>query len=154
MKNEPSTDDILTPTSLIGRVFASIADFVFVAIGLILLSVLVEELSPRRSMTNSNRELFDLVVSICFFVVPILYFSVLESSKLGATLGKLIIGIKVVDENTFQRISFFRALGRALVKIISLYFCGIGIIVFVLGMSGERKQSIHDGLFKTLVVDT
>ena len=153
MQNEPVIDDVFTPASLVGRLFASIADLVFVAIVLLLLSVLLDEIIPRRSMEKNSRELFDLIFSASFFILPVLYLAVMESSKLKATLGKLITGIKVVDENSFQRIGFFRALGRAVVKVISIYFCGIGIIIFVLVFSSEKKQSIHDGLFKTLVVD-
>ncbi len=153
MQNEPISDDVFTPTSLVGRLFASIADLVFVAIALLLLSILSDEIIPRRSMEKNSRELFDLVFSASFFILPVLYLAVMESSKYKATLGKLITGIKVVDENSFQRIGFFRALGRAVVKVISIYFCGIGIIIFVLVFSSKKKQSIHDGLFKTLVVD-
>ncbi len=153
MQNEPVIDDVFTPASLFGRLFASIADFVFVAIVLFLFSVLLDEIIPRRSMEKNSRDLFDLIFSASFLILPVLYLAVMESSKLKATLGKLITGIKVVDENSFQRISFFRALGRAVVKVISIYFCGIGIIIFVLVFSSEKKQSIHDGLFKTLVVD-
>ena len=152
MQNDP-TNDVITSPSLVGRLFASIVDFVFVGIVLLLISVLLDEIIPRRSMEKNNRELFDLVFSASFFVLPVLYLAVMESSKLKATLGKLITGIKVVDENSFQRIGFFRALGRAVVKVISIYFCGIGVIIFVLIFSSEKKQSIHDGLFKTLVVD-
>ncbi len=64
MHDESVNDDVLTPTSLIGRLFASIADLVFVVMALILFSMLSEEIMPRRSMENNSRALFDLVFSL------------------------------------------------------------------------------------------
>lgn len=153
MQNDPVNDDVFTPASIIGRAFASIVDVVFVAIALMVVSVLIDEVAPRRTMEKGSRELFDLIFSASFFVLPVLYLALMESSRLKATIGKLIIGVKVLDENSFQRIGFFRALGRAVVKVVSVYFCAIGVILFLLISSSEKKQAIHDGLFKTLVVD-
>jgi uncharacterized RDD family membrane protein YckC len=153
MQNESVNDDVFTPASIVGRVFASIVDVVFVAIALFVVSLLIGEVAPRRAMEKGSRELFDLIFWASFFVLPVLYLAVMESSKLKATIGKLIIGVKVLDENTFQRIGFFRALGRAVVKVVSVYFCAIGVLLFLLLSSSERKQAIHDRLFKTSVVD-
>jgi uncharacterized RDD family membrane protein YckC len=153
MQNESVNDDVFTPASIIGRIFASIVDVVFVAIALVVVSILSDEVAPRRAMTNSGRGLSDLISWASFFVLPVLYLAIMESSKLKATIGKLIIGVKVLDENTFQRIGFFRALGRAIVKVVSVYFCVIGVLLFFLLSFTEKKQAIHDGIFKTVVVD-
>ena len=77
-----------------------------------------------------------------------LYFSLMESSKYQATLGKMAIGIKVTDMNG-NRISFARATGRYFGKILSGMIIMIGYI-----MAGitEKKQALHDILAETLVI--
>ena len=153
MSDEFATDHVLTPTSLVGRLFAFFIDFIVVAVILLFSSFLIDEVIPRRTLSRSNQGLFDLLVYLAFGAAPIMYFSIMESSKLKATVGKLVTGIEVVDENSFQGIGFSRALGRAIVKLVSIYFCGIGLIIFIFAFSSQNKQAIHDGLFRTLVVD-
>jgi len=76
-----------------------------------------------------------------------LYFSLMESSKFQATIGKLALGIIVTDMDG-NRISFGRATGRYFGKIISGIILLIGYI-----MAGftEKKQALHDILAGTLV---
>lgn len=79
-----------------------------------------------------------------------LYFALMESSEKQATVGKMVLSIKVTDLNG-NRISFARASGRFFGKILSGLILGIGYI-----MAGftERKQALHDMLAETLVVRT
>lgn len=78
-----------------------------------------------------------------------LYFSIMESSKLQATLGKMALGIKVTDEKG-NRISFGRATGRTLGKLISYMIMYIG---FLMAGFTARKQALHDFMASTLVVE-
>lgn len=78
-----------------------------------------------------------------------LYFSLMESSKLQATLGKMALGIKVTDEKG-NRIGFGRATGRTLGKIISYMIMYIG---FLMAGFTARKQALHDFMASTLVVE-
>ena len=77
-----------------------------------------------------------------------LYFTVLESSKLQATLGKSILGVRVTDLN-YQKISFAQANIRYWSKLISILTLMIGIIMIMLN---EKKQSFHDMVAKTIVI--
>jgi uncharacterized RDD family membrane protein YckC len=77
-----------------------------------------------------------------------LYFALQESSKQQATLGKLALGIKVVDENA-RRIGFGRATGRFFGKIISSIIFGIGF--FLAGWTA-KKQALHDMMAGTFIV--
>ena len=81
-------------------------------------------------------------------VVYWLYFALMESSSLQATLGKMLMGIKVTDLNG-ARISFARATGRYFAKILSAIICFIG---YILAAFTERKQALHDMIASTLVV--
>ena len=81
-------------------------------------------------------------------IAHLLYFTFFESSKLQATPGKMLIGIIVTDLQG-QRISFLRALGRNLGKVLSHMLLNIG---FIMAGFTARKQALHDILAETLVV--
>ena len=76
------------------------------------------------------------------------YYSLMESSSWGATIGKRIVGIRVVDQSG-NRITFARASGRHFAKYISIFTLGIGYL-----MAGftKQKQSLHDQVAGCLVV--
>jgi uncharacterized RDD family membrane protein YckC len=82
------------------------------------------------------------------FVLWWLYFSIMESSPLQATLGKMVLSIRVTD-TAGQRISFLRATGRTLAKIIS---GAILLIGYIMAAFTERKQALHDIIAQCLVV--
>ena len=77
-----------------------------------------------------------------------LYFALSESSRTQATLGKMIVGLYVTDEDG-RRISFGRATGRHFGKYISGVILGIG---FLMAGFTARKQGLHDMLARTLVM--
>jgi uncharacterized RDD family membrane protein YckC len=76
------------------------------------------------------------------------YFVLFESSSKQATPGKMVLKIVVTDENG-RRISLARAFGRNLARIIdSLFLIGYIICGFT-----ARRQTVHDLLANTLVVN-
>lgn len=77
-----------------------------------------------------------------------LYYTLMESSSKGATLGKIVMGLAVTDLDGKQ-ISFGRANGRYWGKILSAMFLMIGYL-----MAGftAKKQALHDMLAGTLVI--
>jgi uncharacterized RDD family membrane protein YckC len=77
-----------------------------------------------------------------------LYFALMESSELQATVGKMALGLRVTDLMG-QRISFGRACGRFFGKIVSALTLAIGYM-----MAGwtQRKQALHDMMADTLVI--
>ncbi|MFE7060782.1 RDD family protein [Sutcliffiella sp. NPDC057660] len=84
-----------------------------------------------------------------YVVIPWLYYALSESSSKRATLGKMTLGIIVVDQHQ-QRISFGRATGRFFGRILSALLLFLGYI-----MAGftERKQALHDILCGTYVMN-
>jgi uncharacterized RDD family membrane protein YckC len=82
------------------------------------------------------------------FVVRWLYEAIMTSSAAQATLGKMAVGIVVVDESG-NRVSFARATGRHFGKYLSTLTLCIGYL-----MAGwtERKQALHDYMASTLVI--
>lgn len=88
--------------------------------------------------------------SLLSLVASWLYFALMESSKLQATVGKLAVGVIVTDLHG-NRISFLRATGRYFAKILSGLILMIGYIMVAFT---ERKQGLHDMLASTLVWKT
>jgi uncharacterized RDD family membrane protein YckC len=82
------------------------------------------------------------------FVAATLYFAFMEASKYQGTLGKIVMGIKVTDQNG-QRVSFSKALLRNLSKLISSLLLGIGYLMIIFD---DKKQGLHDKIADTFVV--
>ncbi|WNL46130.1 RDD family protein [Dyella sp. BiH032] len=82
-------------------------------------------------------------------VLTWLYFAFCESSSWQATLGKLALGIRVVDMEG-NRISFLRATGRHFAKLLSGLILMIG---YVMVAFTQRKQGLHDIIASTLVLN-
>jgi uncharacterized RDD family membrane protein YckC len=85
---------------------------------------------------------------IAYFLLIWLYFALMESSKLQATLGKMALGIKVTNMNG-GRISFANATGRYFSKIISGIILYIGYLMVAFT---QKKQGLHDIIANTLVI--
>jgi uncharacterized RDD family membrane protein YckC/type II secretory pathway pseudopilin PulG len=82
-------------------------------------------------------------------VVPWLYYALMESSPKQATLGKMALGIRVVDL-AGRRISFLRASARFFGQILSsMIFC----IGYMMAGFTRRKQALHDMIAGCLVVN-
>jgi uncharacterized RDD family membrane protein YckC len=78
-----------------------------------------------------------------------LYYAIMESSKCKATVGKLALGIVVVDEHN-RKLSFGRASARYWSKLISAIILMIG---FIMTAFTAKKQALHDLIAHTYVVD-
>lgn len=68
----------------------------------------------------------------------------------GASIGKIVMGIRVIEINTVQTPSVMSALNRAIFRVISELFLYLG---FLWGLLNPQKQTWHDKTAKTLVVD-
>lgn len=77
-----------------------------------------------------------------------LYEAALTSSSYQATIGKLVVGLKVTDANG-NRLSFLHATGRHFAKLLSQLTLFIGYLMVAFT---ERKQGLHDFIAGTLVV--
>jgi len=118
------------------RVVASIIDLVIIwVIGLLPLHL------------NFSLHPFDISFSIDF-LWWLVYSCCLEASPLQATLGKKILGIKVVDIHG-HKISFVRSLGRTISKIYSALLLGIG---FFMCLWTKNEQCLHDKVSDCFVV--
>lgn len=88
------------------------------------------------------------IAQVVFLAIQTLYFSFMESSKYQATIGKMVLGLKVTDING-NKLDFTKALVRNLSKIISGMILLIG---YLMAAFTEKKQALHDMIAGTLVV--
>jgi len=82
------------------------------------------------------------------FIIWLIYSAIMETTSLQGTIGKKLVGIKVVDQ-TGYRLGFGRAFARNVSKILSLIPFGLGFLW--VGFSKEKK-GWHDIIAKTYVI--
>ncbi len=82
------------------------------------------------------------------FLIGIAYYSYLEGER-GQTLGKQVLNIKVVDQNTGGNIGLGKGVGRYFARWISAIPCLLGF--FWMLWDGE-SQTWHDKIVTTRVV--
>jgi len=76
------------------------------------------------------------------------YFALMESSPLGATVGKLALGLYVTDSRG-DPITFARASARYWLKIVSTLILMFG---WLMAAFTPQKQALHDVIAGTLVL--
>ncbi len=99
---------------------------------------------------NDLEKLYELNIrgQLIFVATWWLYEATMTSSKFQATVGKLCLGLIVVDEQE-QRLTFGRATGRHFAKYISSFLLGIGYLMVAFT---KHKQGAHDFVAKTYVL--
>ncbi len=142
------------------RLFAKLIDAIllFVPFVIVLMVVAGQEIQERLDnndggITFSSGPLTTWV-SIASYVVGFVYYAVLNGK--GQTLGKKILGIKVVDATTGGPIGTGRGMLRHLLQLLSwLFICVGGVFVLVDALWplwDNRKQALHDKIGRSLVV--
>ncbi len=147
------------------RAFAFLLDSIILAIPTTIVNIIIMVLLFKPvvgTLTSATGPSPDIMMSImgrymaCLALIFVssvligwLYYALMESGKKQATLGKLALGIKVVDEKG-QRISFARATGRFFGKWISSFVLSFG---FYMAGFTRKRQALHDMLASTFVVN-
>jgi len=98
----------------------------------------------------SDWDHYDPMANVISLVIGWLYFALLESSERGATVGKMVMGLRVVTSDG-QRLSFMNATGRYFAKILSAIILCIG---FIMVAFTDKKRGLHDIIAGTLVIKT
>jgi uncharacterized RDD family membrane protein YckC len=114
-------------------------------------------IDPKTMDANdpaTQRTVMILGYAILGTMVPVnvvgqwLYFALMESSAAQATLGKMVLQLKVTDLDG-RRVGFSRATGRYFAKFLSALLILIGYIMA--GLTA-RKQALHDIIAGCLVI--
>lgn len=88
------------------------------------------------------------IITSSNLILSVMYYAGMESSPKQATIGKMLMGLKVVGREG-QQISLLNAFGRYFAKILSALPLLIG---FVMAGFDSKKQALHDKLAETYVV--
>lgn len=131
---------------------AIILSIVYLILSVILSVVIVGIIHlTDHSLRNeaSIGELLPIIFQILSGLLTWLYFGLFEKSKYQATLGKMILRIKVVNRS-MQPIGFGRAVARYFLRILCNFTLGIGYIM--VGFT-KYKQGIHDMIADTYIVN-
>jgi uncharacterized RDD family membrane protein YckC len=121
------------------RVGAYCIDVVILLIPNLLVSFLLK--------ATQNAAGVEIMAAFYTLMIWWIYTAVLYSSNWQATVGKKVLGLKVVDENG-GRISFGKATGRYFAEILS----GLTLIGFPMIGWTKRKQGLHDKIAGTFVI--
>jgi len=132
------------------RLLAFLIDTAIVYAFLIVAVVFIDVVLPLigKSPLNFDDNNTSNAITLTYVLVVVFYFPLMESSRTQATIGKIACGLKVVDENG-MRISFLKAIGRYLGKILSSLICYAGFLVVLFS---DNRQAWHDQLAKTYVL--
>lgn len=91
----------------------------------------------------------NFTVSLLLLVLIWLYYALMESSPWQASLGKRIMGLKVVDKRG-RRLTFGKATKRLLSRLITNFTFYFG---FFSAAFDKQNKTLHDRLSKSLVVE-
>ncbi len=111
-------------------------------------SMIPISLAPVVTMHVSRSVTGGWLITMVGFVLQGAYFTLLESSRWQATLGKRACGLRVARLDG-GRISLARAIGRYFAKFLSALILCIGFLMIAWT---RRKQGLHDILAETLVI--
>jgi uncharacterized RDD family membrane protein YckC len=137
----------ITPKDYAGfrmRAGAFVIDFALLYLIYMMIAAYLQWLDPLQW----NFVFFGLRFSVPYFTLSIPYYTLMESSAKQATLGKMVMGLKVGDMEG-RRISFLAALGRCVGSYLSALPLFVG---YMLVLWTEKKQAFHDKLADTYVV--
>ena len=87
-------------------------------------------------------------VSLVLLVIIWLYYALLESSPLQASVGKILMGIKVVDRRG-RRLSFWQATERIVSKLVTNVTFYFG---FFVAAWDKKKRTLHDRISHSAVI--
>ena len=91
----------------------------------------------------------EVIYVVASLFINFLYFTIMHSSSAQATVGKMILGMKVIDRHG-NRISYPLAVGRWFADILSIITFGFG---YIMASFTEYKQALHDIVCDTYVIN-
>ncbi|MBT3280040.1 MAG: RDD family protein [Campylobacteraceae bacterium] len=119
-----------------------------------LLITLVAVIMLWDQISASGGEFINILTIMNQAFIQIIFMKVIYQTYFiwyyGATIGKTIMKLKVIDFNHLGRVTFIQALIRSMGRIISESFFYIG---FLMAFYTESRQTLHDKFGKTLVVN-
>lgn len=125
------------------RLAATLLDWIAILVILIFWTAIVAILGLILPVV-----IIDVFENLGTILILFLYFPLWECSSSQGSIGKQILGIKVVDGKG-ERITFWKALARFIGKFLSytVLFIGFFMIAFT-----DKNQGLHDLITETYVI--
>lgn len=144
--NQNNNIDNLELASLGSRVKAFVIDDVLITV--IILIIFWD------TIASSGNDLATVLMVMNEFVMQVLMLKFVYQTFFtwyyGATVGKIVAKIRVVDYDNFSRVNLLQSALRSFGRILSEMFFYIG---FVFAYFNDGKQTFHDKISKTLVIN-
>ena len=106
------------------------------------------------TISSTGDDLVTLLAIMNEFVWQVLFLKFIYQTFFvwyyGATIGKIVTKIRVIDYNHFGRVSIVTAMTRSVLRILSEMFFYIG---FIFAFFNDGRQTFHDKIGRTLVVN-
>lgn len=122
-----------------GLIFWVLSFVLYFAAGLSLIAV---QRTPQETKTI-------LLLTLVQYAVMIFY-EVFFIGKFGATLGKMAMGVKVINADG-GTVSYLKSFGRLFATALSYIILGIGLIMAAFD---DEKRALHDRICNTRVIQT
>ena len=117
----------------------------------ILTVLLIVAVGDSFFTAKSQEEMIKVIYSFILEYVAIkIFYQAFFVMKYGATVGKIVMKIRVIEIKTLQNPNVIVSLNRAIVRVFSeaIYYLG-----FLWGMLDQNRQAWHDKSAKTLVIN-
>lgn len=145
MQENNSSD--LQLASLRSRAMAFVIDDLIVTV--IILVIFWENIVAASNDMNMMMQLVKVDLVMPLISLKVVYHTFFVWYY-GATIGKLVAKIRIIDANHWGRVSIFSSFLRAVGRIISEMFFYVG---FAIGFFNEGRKTFHDITGRTLVVN-
>ncbi|NQY94761.1 MAG: RDD family protein [Campylobacteraceae bacterium] len=139
-------NDNLELASMPSRIIAFIIDDLLISLVFVLLF--------WDQITSSDNQMRNMLIIISEHVIQVLLLKFIYQGFFvwyyGATIGKIVTKIRVIDYNNLGKVTLTSSLIRSGTRIFSEYILYIG---FIIGFFNDGKQTLHDKIGRTLVVN-
>ncbi len=133
--------------SMRSRALAYVIDDLLVTLIIIMIfwesiSAISEDMDAMMHLLKAELVTPLIILKIIYHTFFVWYF--------GATIGKIVAKIRIIDANEWGRVSMFSSFLRAVGRIFSEMFFYVG---FLIGFFNDGRKTFHDITGKTLVVN-
>ena len=132
------------------RVGAAILDGLVLSVPLAIIGAIIGAGQVNAGVSYGYSPGTSAALNLFNTAVGVAYYAILEGTR-GQTLGKMALGIKVVDADTSGFIGVPRGIGRYFARILSAIVFGLGYLWM---LWDPRKQCWHDKLVRSVVIRT
>jgi len=144
----PDDFNLYKPAGFVQRWYAFTLDLAFIAPIDMLVKVSIGK--HLEHLAAYGHDIRALILGLLAAFVPIIIYFVLPTWYNGQTIGKRIVGIRVVATIEQPKLSFVDTLMRETIgKAISLGLCGAGLLLM---HTSPRQRALHDYIGRSRVV--